>query len=420
MNNRLLRVLSIKPFLYLWLAEIFSQIAGNMVNFVLLVLAFDLASSNTAVSGIVLSFTIPAIVFGLLAGILVDRSDKKRVLFITNFLRALLLLLLAVFHSNLLFLYIFSFFISIITQFFIPAETPMIAHVVNKTLLFPANALFGMGIYGSILVGYALSGVFLIVFGSTYVFIALAFFFLIASFFISRIRISGKIKESLGDETVSATFKEEVKDAIFAIIKTKQVYKSLFLLSLSQILILVLSAIGPGFAKQVLKIQVNQFSIFFVAPSAIGMILGALFIGNFFHGKSKHRIVTLGLFVSSISILLLSLGTKTISTPVVDLINLYLPQIFRITTIHLVVIISFVLGVANALVFVPSNTILQEETASHMRGKMYGLLNSLVGIFSLFPIILAGGLADLVGVPNVLIGIGAVIFIIGLIHAFFK
>lgn len=406
MNNHLLRVLSIKPFLYLWLAEVFSQIAGNMVNFVLLVIAFDLSSSNTAVSGIVLSFTIPAIIFGLLAGIIVDRSDKKRILFITNFLRAILLVLLAIFHSSLISIYLFSFIISLITQFFIPAETPMILHVVGKKHLFAANALFGMGIYGSVLAGYALSGVFLIIFGSTYVFIVLSLFFIIASFFISRIKIKENQKIS-EQNAISSTFKEEIKDAFSAVTETQKIYKALFLLSLSQILILVLSAVGPGFAKQVLEIEVRQFSIFIVAPSAIGMIIGALFIGNFFHGKSKHGMVTLGLFLSGISILLLPFGTKAASAPVVS-------------PVHLVVVISFILGIANALVFVPSNTILQEETASHIRGKMYGLLNSLVGIFSLLPIILAGGLADLIGVLNVVIGIGVIILIIGVIHAIFK
>lgn len=392
-----------------------------MVNFVLLVLAFELSSSNTAVSGIVLSFTIPAIIFGLLAGVIVDRSNKKRVLFITNFLRAILLLFLIVFHSNLIFVYIFSFLISIITQFFIPAETPIIPQVVDKKYLFSANALFGMGIYVSILLGYALSGIFLIIFGSSYVFVALSLLFLIASFFVSRIRLEKGEKIAIAQEdSWSSMFRGELKDVFFAITKTKQIYKSLFLLSFSQILILILAAIGPGFAKQVLEIEVKQFSIFFVAPAAIGMIIGALFIGNFFHKKSKHKMTALGLFISSISIILLPFGSKIASKPFVLFANSYLPSFLDINIVHLVVLISFILGVANALVFVPSNTILQEETASHMRGKVYGILNSLVGAFSLLPIIIVGGLADLVGVSSVLTGIGLIIFAIAVAYIFHK
>src|SRR5438034_788831 len=100
MNGRVLQVLTIKPFLNLWLAEIFSQIAMNMVNFILIILAFELTKSNTAVSGVVISYTIPAIIFGVIAGFFVDRWEKINVLFLTNIIRVFLLLLLAAFHSN--------------------------------------------------------------------------------------------------------------------------------------------------------------------------------------------------------------------------------------------------------------------------------------------------------------------------------
>src|SRR3989338_810278 len=111
MNNRLLRVLSIRPFFNLWMAEIFSQIAFNMMNFILIVVAFDLTHSNTAVSGIVLSFTIPAILFGVFAGSFVDKRDKKTILVWTNLLRAILLFVLAFFHTNIFLLYVLTIFI---------------------------------------------------------------------------------------------------------------------------------------------------------------------------------------------------------------------------------------------------------------------------------------------------------------------
>src|SRR5579872_5283402 len=136
MNNSLFATLKNRSFFFLWLAEVFSQIAMNTMNFILILVAFSLTNSNTAVSGIVLSFTIPAIFFGILAGIFVDRWNKKYVLFVANALRALLLFVLSFIHSNLFGLYLLTFLISIITQFFIPAETPMIPLIVKKEQLF--------------------------------------------------------------------------------------------------------------------------------------------------------------------------------------------------------------------------------------------------------------------------------------------
>jgi hypothetical protein len=57
-----------------------------------------------------------------------------------------------------------TFGVSLVTQFFIPAETPIIPLLVRKELLLSANALFGMGIYASIFLAYALSGPLLFIF----------------------------------------------------------------------------------------------------------------------------------------------------------------------------------------------------------------------------------------------------------------
>src|SRR5579872_6703653 len=105
MNNSLFATLKNRSFFFLWLAEVFSQIAMNMMNFILILVAFSLTNSNTAVSGIVLSFTIPAIFFGILAGVFVDRWNKKYVLFATNAIRVFLLVVLAFAHTNLVGLY---------------------------------------------------------------------------------------------------------------------------------------------------------------------------------------------------------------------------------------------------------------------------------------------------------------------------
>src|SRR5258708_195470 len=356
-NNRLLHVLGIKPFLFLWLAEVFSQIATNILNFIFIILAFKLTNSSAAVSGIVLSFTIPPIFLGLLAGVYVDRWDKKRVLFITNIARALLLCSLTIFHSSLLIIYVFSFLITIITQFFIPAEVPMIPVLVRKDLLFTANALFGIGVYGSALIGYALSGPLFILVGQNSIFIVLSLLFLIAAFFISLIQTdnANKQRTSQKGKEITVTVKDELKIAFALITSTRRIYQSLFFLTLSQIIILMLAVIGPGFAKQILGIDVNQFPLFFATPAAFGMVIGGFVIGNYFHNKSRSVIIQIGLFLSAFAIISLPLASRFASRTTVHTLNLYLPHILTINILHVMVVLAFILGFANALVFVPSN-----------------------------------------------------------------
>lgn len=420
MNNRILRVLRIKPFLYLWLAEIFSQIAMNMVNFVLIIVAYKISNSNAAVSGIVLSFTIPAILFGMVAGVFVDRWNKKTVLFATNAIRTLLLITLAFMHTDIVMIYLLSFAIAIVTQFFIPAETPMIPILVKKDLLYAANALFGMGIYGSLVVAYVLSGSFLIFFGDTYVFLVLAVIFALAAFFVTLICApEEKLAQKPMDKAMFHALVMDIKHAFSVIFSKRDVFHSLVLLTLSQLLILLLAVIGPGFAKQIMNIPVDTFPLLFVTPAALGMVIGGIIIGNYFHNFSKQLSATIGVFICGLALFLLPMVSSIASWDIVKTFNTMLPQILTVTTVHIMIVMAFILGVANALVFVPSNTLIQEKTSDEFRGRVYGTLNTMVGIFSLLPIIVVGELADIFGVARVIVGIGITIFLIGVFRLVF-
>lgn len=78
MKTHILRSLSGDSFRYLWVSELFTQVAVNVFNFFLIIIAFANTRSNTAVSGVVLSFIIPAIIFGSFAGAYVDRLNKRK------------------------------------------------------------------------------------------------------------------------------------------------------------------------------------------------------------------------------------------------------------------------------------------------------------------------------------------------------
>lgn len=416
-ENLILRALHIRPFTYLIASEFFSQFSMNLFNFALLIVVFSVANSNSAVSGVVLAFTIPSILFGIFAGVLVDRWNKKTVLFVTNIIRALLIVPLAFFHTNIMAIYAVTFGVSVVTQFFIPAETPIIPLLVGKPLLLSANALFGMGIYISIFMAYAMSGPFLAIFGQSNLFILLAVLFLVAGFFAFLINGS-KSKIEPKKATVVLGFKTEISEVIKLISKTKALSHALFSLTLAQILILVLAVIGPGYAEHVLRIRVESFPTVFMIPAVIGIALGALIIGSFLHRKSKSALTKFGMLLMGISILLLPYGSAVESRMLVHLVNQYLPHALKITMLHITVLLAFVLGFATSFVFVPSNAVLQEETSDEWRGKVYGVLGTLVGAMSIVPVVIVGGLADLIGVRAVITGTGIIVVIIALIRIF--
>ncbi len=409
-----------KSFVFLWLGEVATQIAFNLFNFFLILHVYSLTRSNTAVSLVVISFTIPAIFFGLLAGVYVDRWNKKTVLLIANIIRGLLILFLAFFHTNIYLIYAVTFAVSLATQFFVPAETPMIPLVVRKKMLLSANALFGLGLYGSILIAYILSGPAIIFLGDIGTLLFLSVLFFVGSFFIHGIVLPRKNipKNRNPFRTPKHIFMREIRSTFSLMRHSRAISNSLFLLAFSQILLLVLAVIAPGYATQILHISIQEFPLYFIAPAAVGVFIGAVLLIHFFQNISKEKVMTLGLFLSGIAMFILPYGAVLTTKQIVQTFNT-LPRLFDITPAHVMMFLAFVLGLANAFIFVPSNTILQEQTSDELRGKMYGVLSAMVGIFSLIPILLVGSLSDTIGVDKVIIGIGGTLFGLGVLRMVF-
>src|SRR5450755_2673744 len=125
-------------FAKLWSSQILSQVAFNLLNFALIIRVFDLSRhthfANLAVGLLVLSFGLPSIFLAAVAGVYVDRWDRRRIMIICNCLRTLLVPLYIVAQNRLVFILILSFVISSITQFFTPAEAASIPKVVKSHL----------------------------------------------------------------------------------------------------------------------------------------------------------------------------------------------------------------------------------------------------------------------------------------------
>src|SRR3989344_6247555 len=129
------RVLYNKEFLKLWIAQIASQFALNILNFVLLIKVYEATTSNTPVSLLLLAFGVPGLLLGYLAGSYVDSVDTKSVLIITNIIRALVILLLFFLPASLAGYYIVALIISLASQFFIPAEGSLLPKLVPENQL---------------------------------------------------------------------------------------------------------------------------------------------------------------------------------------------------------------------------------------------------------------------------------------------
>ena len=282
---------------------------------------------------------------------------------------------------------------SLATQFFIPAEAPIIPLIVEKRLLLSANALFSMGIFASILIAYAVSGPFLLFFGDSNGFLMIAILFVISSIFAYFIRMKRAHKiQSVDTRGLGIDFKKTLR----LLVKIKKVTGALLLLTLLQTVVLSIAVVGPGFAENILKIRVEEFPVLFITPSVIGMGIGAILLGNFFHDVSKRFMVRLGMFI---------IGLSLLASP-------YVLSLAGSNIIYAAVTLAFFMGIAFALIFIPANTVVQQETSDQMRGKVYGVLNTLVGGVSIIPVLSVGAISDVLGVDKVLFIMGLTLLFI--------
>lgn len=420
------KLLKDKPYAFFLLSVVFSQVAFNMMNVVLIFIIFNLTNSNFLVSMILLTSLVPQVFLSFIGGIVADTRNKKKILVFGNLGRALFIFPLFFLNASVAAIYILALLISIVTQFYLPAETPVIPHIVPENLLVPANSLFGLALFGSILLGYIFAGPALLALGDAYVFAVITALFVLAGLFAHLIPYSAfKEHTKEGKRKITQEMEDSLKSYLLntyrLLHQTSGVAASFILLILSQVVIMILAIIVPGYAKDILKIQVENVSLLLFAPAALGMIVSVLLVGTILKNATRSKLMNTGVFISGIILLLLPLMAKVTSREVVTVINLVLPTYLRITVLHMVVVLAFFAGVGNALIFIPAQTTIQEKIPENFRSKIYGLLFAMTGLFSLLPIVLVGGLADTIGVNSVLIILGVLILIGEMIQlSFFK
>ncbi len=404
-RNHILTLLVTPSYLTFTLSVFSSQVAFNMLSIVLIFLIYFLTSSNFAVALLLFTILIPQIVLSFFGGVLADKNDKKKILIMGNILRAVVLLILFVGYKSPVVVYIVAFIISAITQFYVPAEAPIIPHLVPREKLVAANSIFGLSLFGSILIGYILAGPAVSMLGRAGVFVFLAVIFAVAGICAVFIPNLGSIPKELKEEEVEKTIMSELRSSFSILRKTASVIDAFFLLIISQIIIFVLATLIPGYAKNLLQIPAENVSFVIFAPAAIGMAAAAVGIGGIFTRVRKEILTTIGIFISGIVLMLLPFTSKIFSH-----------TILHVDVFTFVLILAFAAGIANALIFIPSQAVIQEYTPENFRSKIYGLLFALIGVFSLLPIMVAGGLADLVGVGAVFFFMGLIVIILGTVR----
>jgi MFS family permease len=405
-----LDVLRNRRFLALWIAQVVTQVGSNMVLFGLTVEVFALTGRATSVSLLILSFLVPAVIFGAIAGVYVDLLDRRVILVTTNALRAVAFVVLLLVGHDLALIYLMTIVISTLTTFFGPAEAAMIPVIVQRRQLLAANSLHVFTLQASFFVGFALLGPLVVnLAGYQVLLISVAISYLIGAALCWTLpsynpRVGGPNPAEALEEAGSAvatTFRQ-LADGLRFMVANRTIFWPLTYLALTASLIGVLGVLGPGFATQVLGLTERDFVVV-VLPLGLGLVMGILLLNVYGHLFTRRRGIEAGLIAMGVTLLALSIAqpiTRTLSLgPVVSLLSV-------------VIVVAFVAGIGYAFVAVPAQTQLQEELPPTVRGRVFGVLNMLVSIASFLPIIIVGPIADVVGTSVVVQGCALVVLLV--------
>jgi MFS family permease len=386
-------------FLKLWSGQVFSQLADKVyLVLIISIVANHFQSEGQSISGwvsaLMIAFTIPAVLLGSIAGVFVDRWPKKAVLTITNFLRGGLVialpLVLWVTHGHTFIgglpagfygLLVITFLVSMLTQFFAPAEQAVIPLIVEHKHLLSANSLYTTTMMASVIIGFAVGEPALEF--ANYLVSALPFW---GAFHVSPdvgkdvvvgacyaiagvLLLMTKTKELPVDPNKDHPHVfQDIKDGLDYLAKQGRVLAALIQLVMLFSIFAALAVLAVRMAELMPAIESDQFG-FLLAAGGVGMALGAAGLGQFGQRVSRRQLSLIGSIGMAIALAVLPLFTH----------QLWI-------TLGLI----GALGTFAALVAVPMQTTIQAETPEEMRGKVFGLQNNAVNIALSLPLALAG------------------------------
>lgn len=398
----MLATLRHRDFALLWFAGLIS-VAGDYALIVALPLhAYALTGSAAATGGVFAAALVPRVLLGSVAGVFVDRWDRKRTMIISDLLRAALLLpLLAVTSSDLLWLlYVVRAASGTVGLLFGPAESAFLPRLVGEERLVTANALNALNDNLGRLVGPAIGGLLYASGGLPVVVMADAATFIVSAVLILSIHASGRPQQvDIIAEPASEWRRviHEWREGI-ALVDSRRSLRVIF------------AAFGIGcLGEGTFEVGFTPLAVSVLAGGAQGagtlmsaQAVGGLLAGTGAAGAADRFPPWFPLAVGLIGLGLCDLGMANASALVPP----------GSAAIAVASIFMFLAGFPVVAGMAAGNGILQAETEDAYRGRVFGALGALEGVTILIGIVFGSVAIDRLGVVPVL-SAGAAMWILG-------
>lgn len=389
--SQLRELLRIRDFRYLWSAQVLSDFGDNLTALTLLILIQRLTGSTVAIAGLMVAIALPTLLFGTLAGVYVDRIDRRKAMLVSDLLRAVVVLaFLFVRSADMLpAIYAIAFVQAAIGTVFNPARAAFLPRVVGPEKLLAANSASQTSRIIFNLLGTGAAGILAAV-GDTLApaFIVDSATFLVSFLLISRIRTGGAPEAREEPSKVWA----EMKSGFGVMISNRPLRAVLVSLSVTML--------GLG--------AVNVLFVPFLIED--------LMVSEAFLGAIEASQVA-GMVISGAIVAILAVRLRSSSLVSIGLVGVgvFVAAISGTGAVWQVMVLLFLVGLSVGPVQAGANTLSQTLIDDSMRGRVGGALNTLVSAANVASMGLAGVAAAAIGTRNVFLVSGGVVFLAGLL-----
>ena len=377
-----------RDFTLLWLASLISSIGSSLTDLAAGILIYRQTGSALSVGLMLMATALPSLVVGLVAGVFVDRYDRKKIMLASCLIRMVLVASIPLAVSfNVLFLYVIVFVNSAVAQFFDPAQESVIPDVADDEELAAANSFLSISSFGSTAIGFSAAGLLASLASIEIAFYADAVTFLVCSVLILFVAV----RPTVNDE---ATNVRVVIDGLrdgFRALTGSPILRNSFL-----------SGIPMYFSFGLWNVLLLPFAITILMASefeyglqegltSLGFVAGSLLMAKVTDRLREGQWVVLSMI--GMGILGVAYGFAT--------------------SIAVAIVLVTLSGFLNSPSSLARRLILQRNTPRELRGRVFSTFGVLRDVIFLFGM-LAAGLADYIDIRLLVISSGVILVLTGI------
>jgi Na+/melibiose symporter-like transporter len=301
-----------RNFALLWAGGLVSMIGNWILIAAMPFHIYTLTGSALATSGFLIAYLVPGILFASVAGVFVDRWDRKRTMLVTSLAQSAVILALVFVQSAewVWLVYLVGFMESTLSHFFSPAENALLPRLVGEELLVSANSMNAMNDNLGRLIGPALGGLLLGSVGYSSVIVADSISYLVAAILIAFVAAPGRVsKEPEAEQTADSApvtaggqLRQLVQEWLggMRLVRNNRILTAVFIIiGVGLFGDAIISALLVPFVQDVVKVGAQEFG-WMMTARGLGGIIGGLLLAQLGGRFSPAKLLTAGMFISGI------------------------------------------------------------------------------------------------------------------------